>query len=160
MIERRCGAMAKIMPGEQRADHRAHAPRHHDGEPHDADERVERLGCVALPTTVAYSAPPRPATNALTPKSTSFARTMLMPLVVDAGSLERMAANTSPDVARFRFTIANATIANTTATIAYISRRSVMPIPNGRGDLQAGAEVVVLGAGPHELLDRAARSRW
>ena len=30
---------------------------------------------------------------------------MLMPLVIDAGSLERIDANTSPDVARFRFTI-------------------------------------------------------
>ncbi len=60
----------------------------------------------AVPTTVAYSPPPRPATKALTPKSTSLARTMLMPVVVDAGSLERMAANTRPDVARLRFTIA------------------------------------------------------
>ncbi len=57
---------------------------------------------------------------------------MLIPVVVDACSLERMAANTNPDVPRFRFTIANATTANTTATIAYISSRSVMPMPNGR----------------------------
>ena len=78
---------------------------------------------------------------------------MLMPLVVAAGSLERMAANTSPDVARFRFTIANATTANTTATMAYISSRSVMPMPERPRDLHAGAEVLVLVAGPHELLD-------
>ena len=51
---------------------------------------------VALPMTDAYSAPPKPATNALVANRMSFAWTMLMPLVSDAGSLDRIDANTEP----------------------------------------------------------------
>src|SRR4029434_8123197 len=48
------------------------------------------------PTVDPQSAPPSPATNALTEKTIIFARTTLMPAVTDAFSLARTETHTHP----------------------------------------------------------------
>src|SRR4029077_15977784 len=85
---------------------------------------------VTVPAVDAYSAPPRPATKELTAKITSFARTMLIPVVDDAVSLERIEANTRPVVARLGFTTRSASTPNTSATTRYIHVRSDSVIRN------------------------------
>ena len=154
MIERRCGAMAKIMPASS-------APTT-ERTPHVTTMASHTMPTSALNELAAArcrrrwrrAPPPSPATNALDAEQ----HELHLHDAHAAGERGRLArADGGEHQARRRaFQVHDQrrpTTAKTTATIAYISSRSVMPIPNGRGDWHAGAEVLVLVARPHELLD-------
>ena len=134
MIDRRCGAIAKIMPASS-APTTERTPHVTTMASHTMPTSALNDVGVALPTTVAYSAPPRPATNALIAEQHE-----LRPHDADAARDRRRFARADrrEHQARGRaFQVddqRDATTANTTATIAYISSRSVIPSPNGRGD--------------------------
>ena len=90
-----------------------------------------------------------------TPNSTSFTRTMLMPLVVAAGSLDRIGGEHESRRRAFQVHDQRTPRSRTPPRrSAYISSRSVMPIPNGRGDCTPAPKFSYSLRDPHELLDQ------